>query len=664
MNLSTQQNLEEEIGITEFINNAKGFQGIIKQRFSDFVVREVDVDGNIVYLKELSGQELENKYFTKINNNSNTITSTSISINEDDINPLDLAKKTCIELKSLLMDNIDDKILDEKIVNYIELCIQKADDCDDSFIGYPCSNKESRTEMHKCIRNNVGPYIETDTITVDNMQHLRLFAKHKLKKSTGEKTYTVSSLVKRDNRWPKEIGNYLRFTLLKENIDTMSACNALGKTFRLKPNSIGYSGTKDKRAVTTQKITIFRRRPSEIERLNKFKYPPVMRVGDFEFVKNEVKLGQHSGNHFEIVLRAISENDDIVINACSQLQMNGFINYFGLQRFGKGGTKSHIIGKALYLSEWKKACDMLFTPQASDRKEVEDAKKFYNLQDYSQALKVIPSQLHSEKSVLESLIKDPKNFYSAYNRIVKNNRLICVHAYQSYVWNVVVSERIRLYGINCVIGDLVALNSNESILHSEEGEEDSINDHKCTIHTLSQNDLDLGLYKINDVVLPLPGYDIILPSNSIKEIYLRILEKDGLSLEHFSKCDVNYRSKGTYRHIIQYPKDFEYSISKYDDPNEEINITELTKMRLNDENMHKNSSSSEKNNLKSRRALTLKFTLKPGIYATMLLREITKESTETEYFMKLTTEDGISQKRELGVLEENEKDNKRFKGGN
>jgi len=86
-------------------------------------------------------------------------------------------------------------------------------------------------------------------------------------------------------------------------------------------------------------------------------------------------------------------------------------------------------------------------------------------------------------------------------------------------------------------------------------------------------------------------------------------------------------------------------------------------MRQNNENMNQNSTSSAKNSIKSRRALTLKFTLKPGIYATMLLREITKESTETEYFMKLTTEDGINQKRDSSeVIEDiNENDNKRFK---
>ena len=637
--------LEKEIGITEFTNQAKGFKGIHKQRFSDFVVREVDINGNIVYLKELSGSELEKKYF-----NTNSNTNNTNNINDDvatslSLNALELANNTCLQLKSLLSE-YDDTVA-SKLMSYIESCINKSDDCEDSFTAFSCANKELRTEMHKCIRNNVGQYIETDTITINDIQHLRLYAKHKLKKSTGS-SYGDSSLIKRDKQqWPKELGDYLQFTLLKENIDTMSACNILGKTFRLKPNNIGYNGTKDKRAVTTQKITVYRRRPSEIERMNKFKYPPIIRVGDFEYVKEEAKLGKHAGNHFEIVLRAIDQTDEIIGHACNQLLQYGFINYFGLQRFGKGGTKSHIIGKALYLSEWKMACDMLFTTVPSDRQEIQDVKKLYHSNDYKQALKIIPSSLHSEKTVLEALVKDPKNYYAAYNRIVKNNRLICIHAYQSYVWNIVVSERVKIYGMNCVVGDLVSLNNNDA------------DKEEFNIHVLTQNDIDLNTYKMSDVVLPVPGYDIILPSHSIRDIYTKVLEKDGLSFDHFSKCDVNYRSKGTYRYIVQYPKSFEYSISSYDDPNDEINSTELTKMRQDNNDARKDIASIDKVN--GRRAVTLKFTLMPGIYATMLLREITKESTETEYLMKLTLEENSKQKRELEEENNIESSSKRSK---
>ena len=112
------------------------------------------------------------------------------------------------------------------------------------------------------------------------------------------------------------------------------------------------------------------------------------------------------------------------------MRVSGFVNYFGLQRFGRGGSKSHEIGRALIKSEWKLAVSLLFTPREGDKDDLVEAKLRFAAKDYRGALSMLPNSMHSEGYVLESLINHPEDYLGAYNRIAKNPRLICIHAYQ------------------------------------------------------------------------------------------------------------------------------------------------------------------------------------------------------------------------------------------
>ncbi len=44
-----------------------------------------------------------------------------------------------------------------------------------------------------------------------------------------------------------------------------------------------------------------------------------------------------------------------VSGALSSLREDGFINYFGLQRFGQGGVATHTTGALLFKGLWKEA---------------------------------------------------------------------------------------------------------------------------------------------------------------------------------------------------------------------------------------------------------------------------------------------------------------------
>lgn len=88
-----------------------------------------------------------------------------------------------------------------------------------------------------------------------------------------------------------------------------------------------------------------------------------IRIGDFAYVSEAAGVGQNRGNHFIITLRGILENNPESAEAelrarlagvLASLREVGYLNYYGLQRFGNEG-KNIAVGCMMLRGEWEAA---------------------------------------------------------------------------------------------------------------------------------------------------------------------------------------------------------------------------------------------------------------------------------------------------------------------
>lgn len=72
-------------------------------------------------------------------------------------------------------------------------------------------------------------------------------------------------------------------------------------------------------------------------------WDPKVQLGSFKRIFEGVKLGQLKGNRFSVALRFISKDipNETIAENVKRIQENGFINYFGMQRFGSYSVRTH-----------------------------------------------------------------------------------------------------------------------------------------------------------------------------------------------------------------------------------------------------------------------------------------------------------------------------------
>ncbi|EMP56467.1 pseudouridylate synthase [Marinobacter santoriniensis NKSG1] len=132
-------------------------------------------------------------------------------------------------------------------------------------------------------------------------------------------------------------GEHLYLLLEKVGDNTDYVARTLAGLVGCRAFDVGYCGLKDRHAVTTQWFSLYRPGMEQddaalIERIGEH-----WRVLSETRAPKKLRRGDHAGNRFTIVLRAVSGDRRSLDEALCRLRDRGAPNYFGPQRFGRGG---------------------------------------------------------------------------------------------------------------------------------------------------------------------------------------------------------------------------------------------------------------------------------------------------------------------------------------
>lgn len=237
-------------------------------------------------------------------------------------------------------------------------------------------------------------------------------------------------------------GENLIFVVEKKNWNSIDVAKLIAKRLRISQKRVDFAGTKDRRAVTTQRMSVFGIKKEDLSELKikDVKLTPLT-YGD------RVQLGDLQGNKFTIKITDIS----VGIKAPEKVP-----NFFGVQRFGTLRPITHIVGKYIVNEQFQKAVEAyLWMSSGKESEEVDAARKrLEEEQDLVTALKYFPKQLTYERTLLGSLAANSNDYMGALRKLPKKLALLFVHAYQSDLFNKVLHERLKL-GLDPLEGDIL-----------------------------------------------------------------------------------------------------------------------------------------------------------------------------------------------------------------
>lgn len=376
-------------------------------------------------------------------------------------------------------------------------------------------------------------------------------------------------------------GRFVIAQVWHRNWEANRLVRRLASNLHLGRNRVGFAGTKDGRSVATQLMS-FNAPLEDVQALT----IPEVEIRDVYRAKRMISIGDLIGNKFEI--RVSEQNPAVdVRRICKAVAdrveaIGGFPNFFGIQRFGSVRPITHLVGKDLTKGDIEGAVMRYVANPLDEDSEINDARRaLQETRDFERALAEFPMKLTFERMMIGHIKEHPGDFLGALRRLPSNLLMMFVHAYQSFLFNEVLSERMRR-GIAIdepVVGDLVLpLDKNGLPDHDNPIPVTEDNLEKVRRNAREKKAFVSGL---------LYGTDSSFAEGEIGEIERKVIEDEGVSRMDFQIVGLREASsKGIRRELLALCKDLE--IEHFDD------------------------------------STVFKFALNKGCYATCLMREFMK----------------------------------------
>jgi len=386
-------------------------------------------------------------------------------------------------------------------------------------------------------------------------------------------------------------GRYLLCMLVKRDWDTLLAVRNIARWLGINPKRIQIAGMKDAKAITAQHISIQGVAP---QRISQAKIKDIT-LHPLHFSDRKIFSQLLLGNQFQVVIRAMSHPSSVIEQRVKNVQnelesLGGFPNFYGHQRFGTIRPITHLVGRFLTRGDLKKATLVfLAQPSIHEHPESREAREqLLDTGDFEEALSCFPKHLKYERFMLGHLAKQPRDFVGAFRELPLKLRKLFVQAYQSFLFNKFLSERIRR-GIplsEAQIGDYVVKLDDHGLPTTEFMEVTA-----SSVQTVKEA-LKEGKMR---VAIPLVGFKQPSSQGVQGEIEKEILETENVNPQNFRISFMpEVSASGELRTILA--------------PAINLSVEEASGDSENP----------------SKRKARLGFTLQRGSYATVLLREFMK----------------------------------------